>query len=330
MTRLPTSDRGRPGDRKRRRTLGRQCSERRREDFDGYDDPDLDHRSGVSPGLGQAADTRELQADDLEGDDHPDGEDEAATVAPDEEAEEPSGPTLRDVIGSRPPVVLFRLERDGEEVRARHARPPSADLAESLEELRQFVENRFRAARDLLGGTDWERLLDAKTPLLDRLLLLTRLAVRGSTDVEVKDYSFNPNDRVLGRYAGKFAALPDGLPFSLRLLLVDGQGRRELPEERADWSFGDLPEALQLWALRRALELEAQGDKPRALTDEKFAGLLDQALKENGINLDRRSGLTSNHVLNLRNKLKYNGLDHLSLNRKERQQLYDRQPEAES
>jgi hypothetical protein len=161
------------------------------------------------------------------------------------------------------------------------------------------------------------------------LLLLTRLAVRGSTKVQLaQKVAVKPNDRGLARYAGKFAVLPDGLPFSLRLLLEDGQGKGQRdPGGPREWSFGDLPDAIQLQALRAALAAEAQTRE--AVKDEEFADLLDAALKRLDIHLDRRTGLTRKHVVNLRAKLEYQDLARLFPNRMERQeQWYD--PQAEN
>src|SRR5262249_4649961 len=151
---------------------------------------------------------------------------------------------------------------------------------------------------------------------------LTRLAVRGNTRISIPaKRSFRPNDRVLGRYAGKFAALPDGLPFSIRLLLEDGQGRRKAEGAFASRTFNQLPAALQLQALPLALQREAEA-RP-AKDDDGLADLLVAALKGLGLEVDNPA---YRHVIGLREKLKYHGLGHLFPNAATRQERYGCSP----
>jgi hypothetical protein len=243
-----------------------------------------------------------------------------------------AGMTLRTLLGSRSPAVLVRLVQDGADIRARVcAAPATVNAAEALEELRLFVENLFREGRGRLADAEWARLVGAEpAPLFERLLLLSRLAVSGSAEVVVEGYlredasdrpggpgryKFTPNDRGLERYANKFAALPDGTPFGIRLLLLDGRGR---PDPHP---FKQLPAAVKLEALRRALEAEARGG--RAGEDEAFRDRLQEALRSLGLVLDKP---TYRHVLNLRVTLQRNGLGHLFPNAQERQRAYDRAP----
>ena len=227
---------------------------------------------------------------------------------------------LADVIGSRPPVALLRLVLTAEGVRAEPALPVRRDLQESLQELQVFVEERFAAGRKLLGEVDWRRLLTG-APLTERLLLLTRLTIRGNERVAVPDRAhFRPNDRGLERYAGKFALLPDGTAFSLRLLLEDGQGKKKAGPETEDRPFNSLPDAIQLracaWPSPRR-----RGRARRGPTRSSPTGCSRpwRGLGSNSTGAPR----CASHVIGLRERLSYNGLADVFTNRKERQKRYD-------
>jgi hypothetical protein len=151
-----------------------------------------------------------------------------------------------------------------------------------------------------------------------RLLLLGQVAVGGDTEVGLgAGQSLRANDREFGRFAGKFALLPDGLAFSLRVLLRDRRGkRRSAPAPGA--TFRDLPEALQLQALRAALAAEeAVG---QADDDEQFRERLHQALKEMNVPLRKPS---YDDVIALRKELKRAGLGELFPNAYARQRKYN-------
>jgi hypothetical protein len=261
---------------------------------------------------------------------------EALALAPDEDeaGADLAGPgmTLRSLIGSRPPVVLLRLTEEDRQIRARAcATPPSENAQEALEELRLFVERLFQSGRAHFTLEEWDRLLGAApAALFDRLLLLSRLAISGSAKVVVTDYQkeqaaegaggpagyqFTPNDRGLERYVNKFAALPDGTPFGIRLLLLDERGRKaENPNP-----LQQLPAAVKLEVLRRALEAEAQAGK--ADTDNAFRDRLQEALRSLGID---QAKPTEKHVQDFRQYLKRNDLGHLFPNAQERQRAYER------
>jgi hypothetical protein len=267
---------------------------------------------GLAPPTGVGTVVQPADVAEDEGMDDP-GEEGDVTTEAGEAEHVPAGPRLEDVIGSRAPRVMFRLVRVGEGVRAEFTAGLRPELRPSLERVRKFLQDRFDRAPGSLGA-DWPRLLDPSTPLPTRLLLMTRLAVRGQARLdETGTDRSRHNDVGLERYAGKFAALPDGLPFSLRLLLEDGQGKRKA----AGPSFNQIPYALQLRALRQALARERQEGAYR--TDAEFAGLLAEVLGSMGIALDARTGeVGREHIVGLRQKLEYHGVGGLFPNRSER------------
>src|SRR5262249_6918254 len=103
--------------------------------------------------------------------------------------------------------------------------------------------------------------------------------VAADTRIESAKVPFIPHDRGLERFQSKIAALPDGLPFSLRLLLLDRRGKRQLRRD----PFLDLPDPLLLLAVRRALALERETG--RMHSDYEFGPLLRRALGELGVPL---------------------------------------------
>jgi hypothetical protein len=306
--------RGTDRDISRARARARRTNERRRREFDDLDDPDLLDRP-FPPG--PAGPNRDRGAD--EGD-----EDGPAEDAPDPAADGLARRlALAEVIGSRPPVALLRLVLTNDGVRAEPTPqvPRALRGSGSLDELRAFVEERFRAGRRLLGEADWLLLLSGPPPAT-LLLLLTRLSIQGGDVVDVPGRArFLPRDRGLGRYAGKFALLPDGTPFSLRLLLEDGQGRNRTDRNAGERAFHSLPDAIQLQALRTALDEEARTG--RADTDADLANRLRVALEGLGIVLDVRTTLLPRYVAGLRERLVYHGLPEVFPNRMQRRKSYE-------
>ncbi len=114
------------------------------------------------------------------------------------------------------------------------------------------------------------------------MVLLTRLAISADTRIDSAAVPFTPNDRSLKRFQAKFAALPDGTAFSLRLLLRDQRGKRG---GAASGGSGLLtvPDPLLLLAVRNAFAVEA-GEK-RARSDYEIGPLLHQTLLELGVAL---------------------------------------------
>jgi hypothetical protein len=266
-------------------------------------------------------------------------EGESLLLAPDESEDDGAdGLSLAELLGSRPPVVLVRLVLDGERICARtEFEPPTEEAAESLRELRAFLAHLFQRGREALDAAEWAKLVGSTpAPLAERLLLLSRLAVGGSTAVAfhyaerhsddpvarwteswveadtADPCRFTPHDRGHERYANKFAALPDGTPFSIRLLLLDARGR---PDPHP---FKHLPMAVKLQALRSIL---AEEEKLGQTYDyERFREEFQQALDRLGVAVDRP---TWNHIKNLFETLARSGLGDLFPDKEERQRRYD-------
>jgi hypothetical protein len=261
--------------------------------------------------------------DDAEDDLLPEDDDgEAAALALDEAAAPASRVTLADLLGSRPPVVHLRLsEHDGNVDVALCARAWSPAVAETLEELRELLLYLFTVRGVQFNQEEWEALLWGQNASPGgRLLLLSRLAVTADTLIEPARVPFRPNDRGLKRYHGKIAALPDGMPFSMRLLLLDLRGKRQTHSPQATASgFLDLPDAVLLLALRRAFAAEAKEKK--AHSDYHLGPVLRTILAEMGITLSARP--SEEEVRTLRERRNWKKLG-LFLNARQRQRLYGR------
>jgi hypothetical protein len=272
---------------------------------------------------------------DRDGDDLCPGEDEDTGFAEAHEDEPPLDCLrLRDVLGSRPPRVLFRLVEIEDGVCAElvvRPKPEVADaVADALVELAAFIAERFAAGKVALDPEQWARLMGrTPAPPAERLLLLSWLAIRGNTKLTVPGAGkYAPNDRGLSGYASKFAALPDGAPFSLRWLIEDGRGKARVVERSTKLIFLDLPLPLQLQALRLALDAEAQSGEAR--TDDEFREPLREAAKRllAGSGFEIRTPTTA-HVTELREKLKRNGLGHHFPKSQQRKKLYANRAPAE-
>jgi hypothetical protein len=252
------------------------------------------------------------------------GEDFSGSDETDEEQQDRRRLALADLLGSRPPVVLLRLglADGGVEVRT-CARPASPKAREALEMLRQMVARCFADGRSHLAADEWDQLLGlVPAPLVRRLMLLLRLAIEAGEKVRLGEETraaFTPHDVGLERFANKFAALPDGTPFGLRLLLLDRRGT-----EGSEHLFDRLPDAVKLLALRRALQREQQAGK--AVDDYEFGGEIQKALAELlGMEVHEVDRPTEDQVRRrLRDNFKRRGLPNVFPNQAARQVSYDR------
>jgi hypothetical protein len=207
----------------------------------------------------------------------------------------PKPTVLSRLLGARPALVPVQLvEVDGRvEVRVR-ARPRSAAAQEALAELADLLRHVFQAEPSPLTPDERRRLLGGEQATVgERLVLLTRLAIAANTTIATAAVPFAPDNRGLNRYLGKFAALPDGLPFSLRLLLKDLRGRKPSPKERdpqkaADARFLALPESVLLLSVRRTLDRERQFDQE--WSDYDLGPQLQTTLQSLGVHLERAPG----------------------------------------
>jgi hypothetical protein len=261
------------------------------------------------------------------------GEEEGSGSEPDPEESEnldlaelmtaaaPAGVTLKDLLGTSPPITLARVAMQEDEVEVDPLIPAFPGTEDALKEICDLIKCCFEQGRKELTEAEWGQLLGSEpAPFSVRLLLLSRLAIAGQESIPLDEHaSFSPNNRGLERYAGKLALLPDGVPFSIRLLLEGSKrGRRSANEDLANHPFGRLPESIKLLALRRALQRERE--QGRAHSDEEFRGLLGEALKEMGIPVPRPYW---KHVEMLRSSLKRKGLADVFPNAVQRQACYD-------
>jgi hypothetical protein len=285
--------------------------------------------AGASPrnadlGYDEEADSDQL-IDDEEADSGESGEiDVSPTTEAEEETEVRRQLALGDLLGSRPPVVLLRLRQEGEELRVSCcAAPASREAREALELLQRFVARCFRDGRSHFTDAEWAELLGHEPgPLTRRLTLLLRLAIKASEKVAFSEggaeggEAFTPHDVGLERFVNKFAALPDGTPFSIRLLLLDQRGR-----ERGEHFFDQLPDAVKLLALRQALRRERE--RGVAVSDNDFRDEIQHALTEL-LGADVQKPTEDQVRRRLRDNFKRKGLGDLFPNQTSRQREYDR------
>jgi hypothetical protein len=310
-------------DTDQRRIRARAHTEQMREEHDELDLP-REHL----PAAGVLLPGTDLGPDD-EGEDDllPEDEDgEAAGIALEEAPDQASRVTLADLLGSRPPVVHLRLsERNGTVEAAVCHRAWSPGVAEALEELRELLLYLFTVRSPQFNQEEWDALLWGKNASPSRrLLLLSRLAVTADTLIEPARIPFRPHDRSLKRYHGKIAALPDGMPFSMRLLLLDLRGKRHsLAEQVPASGLLDLPDAVLLLALRRVFAAEAKEKK--AHSDYQLGPVLRKVLAQMGIKLPARP--SEEEVRTLRERRNWKKLG-LFPNARERRQQYGARPVA--
>lgn len=303
----------------RSRTQAREQSQRLRTELELLGDPET---FPLAPAPGSLLGQPDADAfDDTEGDDHlTEGEaDDHAEAGEDEPHQPPLA--LRQLLGTQPPLALVRLVIEEDAVRCRLLIAPRPTIRQAVEELVALTEAVFQRGRAQLAEPEWRALLGVEpaTPIL-RLLLVSRIAIVGSDKVSLGERAtFQPNNRGLERYAGKLALLPDGMPFSLRLLVKGAApAQRSRDPEMAQHPFGSLPEAVKLLALRRALAREA--NERQARSDEDFRALLGQALTELGLDMPRPFW---KHVEMLRSGLTRRGLPDVFPNARVRQRRYD-------
>ncbi len=301
-------------NRDRSRTQAREQSQRMRQELEALADPET---FDSVPAAGTPLPNLDLDDfDDRDSDDLLDPEDESA------EEDQFAGPTtFRRLLGTQPPLALLALtEAPDGALRARPLVAPRTTIHEALTELVALVEEIFRRGRAELAEAEWAALLGhTAAPLVHRLLALAKISLTGADRIPLAEgASFQPNNRGLERYVGKLALLPDGLCFSLRLLLKGTLPPRSKDPDMANHPFSALPEVVKLLALKRALALEAAEGVAR--TDEDFRALLGQALTDLGLAMPRPYW---KHVEMLRSGLTRRGLPDAFPNSRRRQQAYD-------
>jgi hypothetical protein len=195
--------------------------------------------------------------------------------------------SIREVFGSRPPVVLAHvsIEPDSKVKICIHL-TVSASKNVALEWLRCFLIDRFEFAQAHLPAAEWNEITGqtAATPVR-RLLLLNRLAVTGEHEFPGADkYQVKVSELGLERYRYKLASLPDGLPFSIGLLVAGGAaGNKGQDDNEEKHPFQRLPMALRLLAWRQTLHREQDALRLKRLAkpwaDEQLAAALREELQ---------------------------------------------------
>jgi hypothetical protein len=200
---------------------------------------------------------------------------------------------VRAVLGSRRLVVAARITGatdDGVTLVLQTDRPGSRTQL-----LKSAVERIFRHGKNLLLPDQWSLLLASTPPggADPRWPLLLKLAVEPQGEE--------------GNLRNQFVALPDGTPFSMRLLLATMRGGRGRKAEGVSGvAFGQLPEVAKLFPLIVVLR---QLDTDQGITPKDLAARVEEAAKEVGLPI---SGLTGKDVTDrLFELIRRNGGEHL-------------------
>ena len=308
---------------------------------EGLDDLDRRDRLGYTAGPEQFNDDLGWDdIDDADGDlmvdesDEPDSHDpqwigdEEQDVAPPEDGRLP---TLEDVIGSRNPAVLIRLDRLNANMVVGQIVRTSAEVTEALNWIRLVAQNAFNQGRQRFDDVEWEQLLGSQPASPQRrLALLARLHVDRAVQARIAQ------DHSLPRY-DKFAVLPDGTAFSIQLLFRDRRGRpARTGTESGEHGFDQLPEAIKFDVYRSVLDDERAGrlrdEKGKALQDadvfrEMVKRLQEDSLLEDPPHPGRWAGTLRNYRNRFRQgrlskNLQQYDLGHLALNYRDRNRLY--------
>jgi hypothetical protein len=230
------------------------------------------------------------------------------------------------LIGARQAKIVIRLSWDGANLIVDPvAMPRSGSHAAAVMMLCLFVQQCFARGLEKLNPAERRLLLEGGDDSIGRrLCLLGRLAVIAEEKVALPLDNGGTAKRRIGsdigleRFAYKFAALPDGTPFSLRLLLQDNRGKNKGAEPAAANPLDPLPLSIKLLALRRVFALERQ--QGSAYSDFDFCPEYQKALEqliETPIDMPDRS-----HVRRFRELLVRRHAGHLFPNAKERDKQY--------
>jgi hypothetical protein len=247
----------------------------------------------------------------------------------DSEASEEGRPWVRQVLlRSRAPVVVVRL-RDAGEVAEPYPTfvPRSTTARQMLDHLCDFLRDRFgTAGREAIpDSTEWGMLLGRRPSRpTERLSLLARLAVTGQHKYDrTGGGNSRGSDLGLNHYLYKFAALPDGTAFSVRLLLAGGKsGAKGSAGVLTAPTFDRLPVGIRLLALAAAMRREREELRERSVRDDEgFRVLLrDEAARLlGGVPLP---AIPVSGLRRFREWLKKNGLGHLFPKTSDRKRLH--------
>ena len=286
------------------RQRGMQAQRFRQEMKSGYDDlGELDEYDDEMPQIG-------FDVDEWNNDT---GDDESDSDSRTDADPEPP-PKLVALAGKRA-RILFRLvvSEKGELAAIPCVKPRGEAAEEALEELQADVVEILRRAQSKFTDEEWGETLGlVQADPVKRLTLIIKASVPASELFENKNGvgQHCPSDRTLPQY-GKFAALPDGVPFSLRLLFQDNRGKNT----NSKW-FKSLPYVLKLIAFEHVRRQEAE--RGVIFTDIELAAMMERALADLGLVDPARSYITDGNIRGFRDKLKKKGLGYLFPNARQR------------
>lgn len=192
----------------------------------------------------------------------------------------------RALLGSRRPVLAARLLRrdlDG----SIHFHEQAKGAGETAGQVIKAVQRIFGLGADKLTSEEWNKLFAPQTPPTPdrRWVLLVRLVVPPDGDEE-------------GDLRSQFIALPDGTPFSLKLLLIDQRGGGKAGSGH---SFNKWPDVARLIPLIEARKSLASGC---TVTPMKFAELVKKQAEALGL---PHCKLTGKELYQMLQKVKNNG-----------------------
>jgi len=323
-----TASRGHSQSQSQNRSQGRG-QKRTRDMRIGLDDLDALEPFDEGPGP-------ELASQDLGGEDDADGDSmlvdmddydaDGVALLGESDAETPTESSaevvLDELLGAQRPLVILRLQFAGEEIHAQPTlEPHTEEAAEALQTLCRFVEDVFHAGRSRLNEAQWDQLLGLRPATIGQRLLALAALRESPSESAAANYSSR---------LGKFAALPDGTPFNLCLLLRDGRGKRTRPTPGGPPAFEDLPRARQLQLVRQILRDEATGVIPKsqgkALSDAEVFQHVLVRLEGEGLHLAvPRQAEWKDKMSRFRESLKKDGLGDIFPKAADRDRQYARQ-----
>ena len=165
---MPARKSVRTGVQKQRQAQARERTQAVREGLDEFDAPtDAPPVAGPVSANGDLGFEDEADGDDLLDDGDESGEPAAGDVLALAEVVHVETARRRlildELLGSRPAVVLLRMDASGDEVTVRPCAAPSSPKAcQALALLTGFVLGRFRDGRAWLSGEEWDELIGVR------------------------------------------------------------------------------------------------------------------------------------------------------------------------
>jgi hypothetical protein len=185
-------------------------------------------------------------------------------------------------------------------------------LRPRLEKLRKWLETRFEVARERLTPEKWRILIGAGSgpaESLERLAMLIRVLDPHRDGPKALELDYDNF-----RNHGQLITLPDGMPFTIKLLFPNEIGGPPVTD------FDRLPEAFQLLGVRLALDREKQ--ERRANPDRETMRLAIAILREYGFDLEVPDEQLAPIAKRIRDRLRHHGLQRMFPNQNEKRLLY--------